>query len=585
VQLGDPDTWDGGYNATWGYEGLPTSMTTMAAQLKTAGYSTYHIGKSDGFGSLSEAHVSTGRGFDDALTYAHHGTDNYQYTIGMNSIAAPPPCLGEAWPNGSNFQDLWDGNQGANPAKYPTGTYKEQYFVERALSKIKAHDSSTPMFMYYATGLPHTPLQVPNDNLVKVANDMCAYNANCLTASGVCSLLPTCLNCTSVGECALGERITLLAMINYLDGVVSQLKSALVSNNNMWSNTVLLFSSDNGGGEGQGVGGSNYPLKGSKGSDWQGGFALPAFVASGSTKWVPNAGTVNHNLIHLSDWYTTMVTLAGGDATDAAGTAATGYPVNGVDVWRWVTGTASGEPHAVLPLSPYTMMQYDSANSRWLKLLTGSIGNTLWVGPDYPNTTCPAANSTNQCRPGSSAPTQPQTLQYDCGSTGCLYDLTNDPLETTNLNQSSSMKSVYSSMQTAMAQYQATYHEPWRGCAQQAAYCNSAYATWGGYYGIMVSNYPNTTLTSAGCPTCAQWYTPAPLVAVNTNECNCYYSKNSCSSNGGSMCAWTADSNAPNGGYCVLASKWANTTYTKRVLAKPRCTPNAFSLVNTTCID
>jgi arylsulfatase A-like enzyme len=137
VQLGDPSTWDGGYNATWGYEGLPTSMTTMAKQLKTAGYSTYHIGKSDGFGSLTEAHVSTGRGFDDALTYAHHGTDNYAYTVGLSGTAAPPPCLGINWPNGSNYEDLWDGEQGANPAKYPTGTYKEEYFVERAMSKIR----------------------------------------------------------------------------------------------------------------------------------------------------------------------------------------------------------------------------------------------------------------------------------------------------------------------------------------------------------------------------------------------------------------------------------------------------------------
>ncbi len=140
------------------------------------------------------------------------------------------------------------------------------------------------------------------------------------------------------------------------------------------------------------------------------------------------------------------------------------------------------------------------------------------------------------------------------------------------------MQSVYKSMQTAMGQYQAAYHEPWRGCKQQEAYCNSADITWGDYLGIMVCNFPDTELTCAACSTCAQWSTPAPVVVVNTNECNCYYNQDSCLNNGGSMCTWT-------GSQCVLASKWAGTTYTQRVLAKPRCTPLGFMNQTTNCDD
>lgn len=63
---------------------------------------------------------------------------------------------------------------------------------------------------------------------------------------------------------------------------------------------------DNGGEVHQGA--SNWPLRGSKGSHHEGGIRAIGFVTG---PLVARKGTVNNQMIHISDWLPTLAHLAG----------------------------------------------------------------------------------------------------------------------------------------------------------------------------------------------------------------------------------------------------------------------------------
>ena len=75
----------------------------------------------------------------------------------------------------------------------------------------------------------------------------------------------------------------------------------------MWKNSALLYSADNGGTDL----GSNWPLRGSKHTNWEGGMRAAAFISGGI---VPeNArGTHSQVISHIADWYTTACVLGNG---------------------------------------------------------------------------------------------------------------------------------------------------------------------------------------------------------------------------------------------------------------------------------
>ena len=89
-------------------------------------------------------------------------------------------------------------------------------------------------------------------------------------------------------------------MVNYLDDVVSELVKALKAKG-LWDNLLFIASSDNGGPVNTGKGGNNFPLKGGKHSDWQGGVRVNAFASGG---FLPQAmrGQKTEGYIHIADW-------------------------------------------------------------------------------------------------------------------------------------------------------------------------------------------------------------------------------------------------------------------------------------------
>lgn len=92
-------------------------------------------------------------------------------------------------------------------------------------------------------------------------------------------------------------------MVSYMDDAIDDLVAAY-KQNSLWENTLMVFSADNGGpiyrwGD---PGANNFPLRGGKASNWEGGIRVNAFVAGGA---LPSSmqGTKATGLVALWDWY------------------------------------------------------------------------------------------------------------------------------------------------------------------------------------------------------------------------------------------------------------------------------------------
>ncbi|MCG8626084.1 MAG: hypothetical protein MJE68_29315, partial [Proteobacteria bacterium] len=160
-------------------------------------------------------------------------------------------------------------------------------------------------------------------------------------------------------------------------------------------------------------GGSNYPLKGSKGTLFEGGVRSLAFTNGGllPTKM---QGKTAEGFIHIADWYTTFCKLAGVDSSDSGSGK---FPIDGLDVWPMITGENYTTQHTDIVLS------YDFGNTGAIimgeyKLIVGKqpedCDSLMWTPLDYP---CHDGPKGENCDP------------Y------CLYNIVEDPSEHKELSK------------------------------------------------------------------------------------------------------------------------------------------------------
>lgn len=135
-------------------------------------------------------------------------------------------------------------------------------------------------------------------------------------------------------------------MVHALDGSVQRLVG-LMRRKQMWKDTLLVFASDNGGPiyRNGSVGGSNFPLRGGKESNFEGGVRVNAFLSGGAIQ--PSMrGTRLDGLVALWDWYATLAQGVGGlgDITDARAAAAHLPPLDSINVWPYLSGQQPRSP-------------------------------------------------------------------------------------------------------------------------------------------------------------------------------------------------------------------------------------------------
>jgi len=172
-------------------------------------------------------------------------------------------------------------------------TYEEDIFKSRAVSIIESHNTSIPLFLFYSFHLMHSPLQVPPQYLKRIDELVAAAGAPPFDAR---------------------NRRTYAAMVLYLDEAVGELAQAF-RRRHMWKDTLMIFVTDNGGPLYEPGAANNFPLRGGKYNDFQGGVATNTFVSGG---WLPlrARGSTFHGVVSIADWYAILCGLAGVSSED-----------------------------------------------------------------------------------------------------------------------------------------------------------------------------------------------------------------------------------------------------------------------------
>lgn len=474
-----------------GFAGIPRNMTGIATKLAAAGYVTAYFGKWDA-GMATPDHPPDGRGYQQGLWYYHHDNDYWSMTGG-------PQC------NGQPITDLWHKRAGMDrgmPAlgfnstcvgRFPPGVHPEQckpgphhrmlhniwkgyedaLFEHHVINLLDNHDPSRPLFIFWAPHAVHGPLQVPDAFLDRFAN-------------------------LEVADAPQGERQTYAAMVAMADESVGNVTRKL-QEKGMWDDLVIVFMSDNGGpiSEHGMTGGNNYPLKGGKYSNWEGGIRINSFV-SGGFLHPSRRGRRYRGLVAAWDWYATFASLAGVDATDFRAQASGLPPVDSIDMSELLVGGrslsacrlrrdfpigAQPRPTALESATPCEdiapwINSIDNCSSvvgiiaeregRLWKLITGLEKQYVATGPYTPNSTAFLSTAPEYDR--------------DCGA-GCLFDLESDPLESTDLAEL--RPQMVNSLQRRMEEHARRSFNPRRGFNTGQA-CDAALNEYGGFWGPFV---------------------------------------------------------------------------------------------------
>lgn len=262
--------------APWG---LPLDERLLPQALREAGYTTAICGKWH-LGEFQPGYTPTHRGFE------------HQYGHWFGAI------------------DYFKHNRDGKPDWYRDDKplveegYSTHLIAREACRIIHEQSPGKPLFLYVPFNGIHSPHQVPGSYTEPYKN-----------------LAKT--------------RRTIAGMTAAVDEAIGQITAAL-EEKGLRKNTLIIFSSDNGG-PGPGTVTMNTPLRAGKGTIYEGGIRVCAFATWAGK--IPAGITINEP-VHVADWYPTLLKLTGAPIAQK-------LAPDGLDIWPVLTRGAKS-PHDAL---------------------------------------------------------------------------------------------------------------------------------------------------------------------------------------------------------------------------------------------
>lgn len=289
--------------------------------------------------------------------------------------------------------------------------------MEESARIIQEHDYSKPLFHMHATQLMHLPMQYPRhyDDDEENKGDEPAHFGNG-------KVKPPAEN----DDLRLTTRNSLRFVDDVFGTVMQSIKDA-----GQWDNTIVLFTSDNGGAIYINTANNNYPLRGMKFAPFEGGLRVPQFLTGGwIDKHTPRSRrTLSDTYTYMLDWAPTLLEMAGFDSVTLMLGGRKGA-MYGNPMWNYIKESLALKASTEKPIqkvrkvtySPVLMMDVQE-NATFKKYYTGDDGVVTprhW-SPNYPQNDEMIPDlgyvSIHPCRPNGKA------------QTCCVFDIENDPRE------------------------------------------------------------------------------------------------------------------------------------------------------------
>jgi len=306
--------------------GMPPEEITIAETLQDAGYYTAHIGKWH-LGSVNGMRPED-QGFDDSLYMAGMLYQPEDHPDIVNAKREYDGIERMVWAS-ATYAAQFNGGEAFQPKGYMT-----DYYTDEAV-KVIENNRNKPFFLYLSHWGIHNPLQATRED----------YDA-----------FP------HIEDHALRVYS---GMIRSLDRSVGRILQAL-EDQGIADNTLVVFTSDNGGAGYIALPDINKPYRGWKLTHFEGGTHVP-FMAKWPAQIAP--GSAMSAPIHHMDLFHTFAAAAGAAVPSDR-------KLDGVDLLPYITGQAEGVPHQTLF---WREGHHQSVQHQGWKMISAGRPNKRWL--------------------------------------------------------------------------------------------------------------------------------------------------------------------------------------------------------------